>query len=70
GVDNGRLQEDPHNLHNKDIVVEDLAEFRKKELVLGNCNQHEHRSYKTRKCIDGKRNRSTNFHTYNNNDGQ
>nr|GEV46491.1 ribonuclease H-like domain, reverse transcriptase, RNA-dependent DNA polymerase [Tanacetum cinerariifolium] len=43
GVDNGRLQEEPHNLYNEDIVVENLAEFEKKELVLGNCNQHEHR---------------------------
>nr|GFB01655.1 hypothetical protein [Tanacetum cinerariifolium] len=26
--------EEPHNLHNKDTVVENLAEFEKKELVL------------------------------------
>nr|GEZ94937.1 hypothetical protein [Tanacetum cinerariifolium] len=70
GVNNGRLQEDLHNLHNKDLVVENLAEFRKKELLLGNCNQHEHHSHKTRKCIQDKRNRLTNFYTYNNNDGQ
>nr|GEX73450.1 hypothetical protein [Tanacetum cinerariifolium] len=38
-VDNGRLQEDPYNLHNKDIVAENLAKFRKKELVLGNSDE-------------------------------
>nr|GEX97081.1 hypothetical protein [Tanacetum cinerariifolium] len=36
----------------KEIAVENLAEFGQKELVLGNCNQHEHRSYKTRSVPD------------------
>nr|GEX89881.1 hypothetical protein [Tanacetum cinerariifolium] len=37
---------------------------------MDNYNHHEHRSYKTHKCIDDKRSRPMNLHTYNNYDGQ
>nr|GEZ66163.1 hypothetical protein [Tanacetum cinerariifolium] len=37
---------------------------------MDNYNHNEHRSHKTHKCIDDKRSRPTNLHTYNNKDGQ
>nr|GEU93017.1 hypothetical protein [Tanacetum cinerariifolium] len=40
------------------------------EHAMDNCKYNEHHSHKTHKCIDDKRNRPTDLHTYNNNDGQ